>query len=264
MVSDVPGNKNLVINFSNYSADGIDRVSYDVVDNQCKLTVIPKSGINPPKEEQVKVSYEGVVADTVILFGGTTDLDFPQLETKGLESARMYHIGTRPLTVDPSRIIYTFAQPLASVSELTFFLMNEAQLSINSDVATDLLMGIEDATQNYKSLAVTAETFEVTAALIRLGGRRLAGEGVDKTKFPAGSIPVASTKPTIDEGQMSTMSVSPSDFADFSQKKEEHKKESVPAPVVPEQEQAEESSETPLNPPDDWLQPKVYRGTSLN
>src|SRR3989344_3337076 len=112
-ISESAGNKNLVLGFSDYDANGIERVSYDIVENQFKLTVIPKSGVNPPLKEQVKITYEGVLADTVILFGGATDADFPQLATKGLESAKIYHVGVRPLTVDPSKVIYTFAQPMA-------------------------------------------------------------------------------------------------------------------------------------------------------
>ena len=256
------GKKNLVIGFSNYDANSIERVSYDIIDNQFKLTVIPKSGINPPGESQVNISYEGVSADTVILFGGVTDINFPQLATKGLESTKMYHVGTRPLTVDPSRIVYTFAQPMASVSELTFFLLNEAQLQVGTDVATNLLMGIEDATQNYKSPEAGAETFEVTASLIRLGGRRLAGAGIDKSLYPAGSIPQKQVGSISEESKIGTLPVSPADFADFSQESET-KKESIPIPKVQEKVKEEESQEV-LNPPDDWLQPKVYRGTSLN
>ncbi len=262
-ISQETGNKNLVIGFSGYDANGIERVSYDIVENQFKLTVLPKPGVNPPKVDQVKITYEGVSADTVILFGGVTDAHFPQLATKGLESAKTYHIGTRPLTVDPSKVIYTFAQPMASVAELTFFLLNEAQLPIDADVATNLLMGIEDATQNYKSQIVTAETFEITASLIRMGGHRLSGEPVDKTKFPSGSIPqVVKQASGVDNTRLQTQAVTPTDFADFSQKQDE--KQEQPAPVAAEVKENEEEVEEELNPPSDWLQPKVYRGTSLN
>ena len=260
-VSNELGNKNLVIGFTDYDANGIERVSYDIVENKFKLTVIPKQGINPPTKDQVVVSYEGITADTIILFGGETDADFPQLTAKGLESANIYHVGTRPLTVDPSRVVYTFAQPMASVSELTFYLMNEAGLTIDSDIATNLLMGIENATQSYRSQSVTAETFEVTANLIRLGGRRLAGE-VGRTEFPKGAVPEVLIKPQEDKIKK-TQAIKPTNFADFSQKNKEKKKESIPAPNE-EIENKEDNTEEVLNPPNDWLQPKVYRGTSIN
>jgi ribosome biogenesis SPOUT family RNA methylase Rps3 len=260
-ISEELGNKNLVLGFSDYDANGIERVSYDIIENQFKLTVIPKQGVIPPAQDQIRISYEGITADTIILFGGVTDADFPQLSTKGLEMANIYHLGTKPLTVDPSRVVYTFAQPMASISELTFYLLNEAQLPIDSDIATNLLMGIEDATQNYKSANATAETFEVTASLIRFGGRRLSGEIVDKTEYPAGSIPIPLEKPVIKEKVSKQQALKATDFADFSKNAQEPKKESVPAPL--EEEQKEESEDV-LNPPDDWLQPKVYRGTSLN
>ena len=261
-ISDSAGNKNLVIGFSGYDANGIERVSYDIIENQFKLTVIPKSGVNPPKTEQLKVSYEGMSADTVLLFGGGTDAHFPQLTTNGLESAKMYHIGTQPLTVDPSKVIYTFAQPMASVSELTFFLLNEAQLSIDSDTATNLLMGIEEATGNYRSQTVTPETFEITAALIRMGGRRLSGEGISKTAFPVGAVPQSPAKPLQEVEEADRISAT--DFADFSQKQENIQKTLTPSPLTREKEQIKEDIEEVLNPPDDWLQPKVIRGTSIN
>ncbi|KKR11675.1 MAG: hypothetical protein UT39_C0004G0034 [Candidatus Woesebacteria bacterium GW2011_GWA1_39_21] len=261
-ISNSAGNKNMVIGFDNYDANGIERVSYDIVENKFKLTVIPKSGVNPPHEGQVKISYEGVNADTVILFGGATDADFPQLSTKGLEPTKMYHIGTQPLVIDPSRVVFTFAQPMASASELTFFLMNEAQLPIDSETATNLLMGIEHATKNYRSEMVTADTFEVTASLIRMGGRRLAGEGVDKTKFPQGAIPQDTPNKYLDESVVKPQRVEATDFADFTQTSEVVKKESIPVPK-PEEKKEEDEAEVVENPPDEWLQPKVYRGTSL-
>lgn len=266
-ISESAGNKNMVIGFTDYDANGIERVSYDIIENQFKLTVIPKSGINPPQENQVQINYEGVSADTVILFGGTTDADFPQLSMKGLESAKVYHVGTDPLTIDPSKVVFTFAQPMASISELTFFLMNEAQLSIDSEVATNLLMGIENATDNYRSKTVTADTFEVTASLIRMGGRRLSGAGDDKTKYPQGAIPQAVEEKPEEVPVIKPEKVEPTDYADFAQppqgqEAEEPKKESIPAPKA-EEKNADQPTEVE-NPPDEWLQPKVYRGTTLN
>lgn len=259
-ISGEVGNKNLVIGFSNYDANGIEKVSYDIIGNQFKLTVIPKQSVTPPKEDQVKISYEGVSADTVLLIGGLTDAHFPQLASSGLESAKVYHIGTKPLTVDPSKVIYTFSQPLASVSELTFLLLNEAALSIDGDCATNLLMGIEEATQNYKSQEVSADTFEITASLIRAGGRRLSGETPDKSKYPQGSIPEAPVKPVNPAPQVSTQVVSQTDFADFSNPKIDTQNMTPQTKV----EETKDENEEVVNPPDDWLAPKVFRGTSLN
>lgn len=271
-ISNEAGNKNLVVGFSNYDANGIERVSYDIVDNQFKLTVIPKSGVVAPRKEQVLISYEGVMSDTIIFFGGTTDNDFPQLKSKGYDTAKMYHIGTSPLTVDPSRVVYTYAQPMSSVSELTFFLLNEAQLPINADSATNLLMGIEDATQSYKTGNITAETFEVTGALMRLGGKRNAGQGVSADSFPKGAIPQIPNMPIKPIEPVSVLEEedaisTPTDFADFTgemSKSKDVNKTSVPSPMTAEAQQVKEDVDDVLNPPDEWLQPKVFRGTSLN
>ena len=125
-------------------------------------------------------------------------------------------------------------------------------------------MGIEEATDNYKAPSASAETFEITAALIRMGGRRRAGESIDKNKFPPGSIPQtvqAEVKPVPVEEKM-PLPVSVTDFADFTGEAPLPGEE--PPPPISEVVEVEGKVEDDLNPPDDWLQPKVYRGTSLN
>ena len=235
------GNKNLVISFYDYKAEDIERVSYDIENSQFRLTVIPKPGMSAPPREQIKLTYAGVSADLIILVGGTSDKHFPAIFSKDLVGAKLIHIGNRSLTADPARGIISFAVPAPSLSEVVFSLINEVNLTMDPDIATNLLMGIEDATNNFKSSETNAQTFEMVAALMRSGGRRFAKAGLEPNAFPPGSIP----------GQIPVSQVPVREEVSLPQEEEIQ-------PTDVKDDQAVEK------PPADWLQPKIYKGTSVS
>jgi nanoRNase/pAp phosphatase (c-di-AMP/oligoRNAs hydrolase) len=179
-----PENKNLTIKFVDYKAANIERVSYDIEDGQFKLTVVPKPGAPSPNKDQVLLSYSGVSADTLILVGGANEEHFPILTSDSLKGAKVVHIGTRALSVSSEKGVMSFARPASSVSEVISSLIKESGLTIDVDIATNLLMGIEEASGKFSSERVTADTFETVAELLRAGGKRK-----PKTVSPQGVFP---------------------------------------------------------------------------
>lgn len=180
------GNKNLTIKFTDYKADNIEKVSYDIENGEFKLTVVPKLGTNAPKKEQVGFTYSGVSADLIVLVGGQDKGSFPQLKQKELAGIKMVHIGTRSL--DTAEIL-EFARPASSVSEVAAHLIKENGLAIDPDIATNLVAGIEDGSKNFTHPYVNADTFMLVADLMRSGGRRTVTEKLNRDQFPMGSIP---------------------------------------------------------------------------
>ncbi len=61
----------------------------------------------------------------------------------------------------------------ASTAEVVAYLLQELGAEFTSDIATNLILGIESATDKLQSLAATADTFEIVSKLLRAGGRRL-------------------------------------------------------------------------------------------
>ena len=61
-----------------------------------------------------------------------------------------------------------------SYCEIVSLMLESLDLPLTDDIATNLLAGIERATNSFKSMGVTAETFERVAQLMRLGARRIA------------------------------------------------------------------------------------------
>lgn len=212
------GNKNLVIKFVDYQAGNIERVSYDIENSEFRLTVIPKPGVPSPKKEQARLTYSGVSADTVILIGGANESHFPASTSNDLVGAKFVHVGTRALSMPPEKGIMSFARPASSVSEVVASLIKESGLTLDVDIATNLLIGIEEGSNKFSSPEVTADTFQMISDLMKAGGQRLRRGPYQKETFPPGSIPGKVVKV------------------------EEEKKET----------------------PKEWLEPKIYKGTSIS
>lgn len=234
------GNKNLTLKFKGYDAGNIEKVSYDIINGEFNLTVVPKAGFTSPSKEQLDLSFSGISADLVILIGGANDSHFPILESNELSSAKVVHIGNRVLSSNSD--ILSFAKSGATTSELVANLIKENELSIDHDIATNLVLGIEEGSANFGSSEVTPDTFETFAWLLRNGGQRELRTKLSPIGFPPGSIP---TQPF---SQPKTVQAAPRPSM-----------VSDPEPVL---EQIENKEEVIENPPEDWLQPKVYKGTS--
>ena len=216
-----PGSKNMVIRFVDYNARNIERISSEVEGNGLYMVVIPNPGAKAPAKENVEISFSGVASDIVILVGGVNESHYPQLSTKDFMGTKLVHVGTRSLAISADKNILSFARPASSVSEVVASLIEEMGVSGDADIATNLLMGIEEGSRQFKGPDVTAETFELIATLLKKGGQRLP-ERVEKREFsPILQAPPVSTPQSVEE-------------------------------------------ESPKEPPKDWLEPKIYKGTSIS
>jgi hypothetical protein len=249
ITSDI-SNKNLIVRFAGYDANGIDKVSYDIDNGEFKLTVVPKSGLAAPKREEIITSYAGISADLVILVGGANDAHFPILASQELNNAKVAHVGTRVL--DSRREVMSFAKSGATTSELAAALIRESGLTLDNDIATNLVMGIEEGSSNFGSPEVTPETFEIFAHLLRSGAQRMPKVRLSPASFPPGAIP---TKPF--GGRLPPAAVKTPALRPVAQTE----------PVLEKVEAKEELVENPdevadINPPADWLQPKIFKSSS--
>lgn len=214
------GNKNLLIKFADYKASDVERVSYDIEDSEFRLTVIPKPGVSAPTKDQAILTYSGVSGDTVILVGGINESHFPALSSNDLTGAKIVHIGTRGISLG-ERDVISLAKPASSTSEVTATLIKESGMHMGADIATNLLLGIEEGSNKFTSNDVSADTFQLVSELMRSGGQRALRHKIQRQSFPPGAIP----------GQFNKRVV----------KKDENQKT-----------------------PKDWLEPKIYKGTSTS
>lgn len=248
------GNKNLTIKFKDYDAENIEKVSYDIINGEFNLTVAPKTGLSAPQREQLNLSYAGVVADVVILIGGANDSHFPLLESKDLGSAKIVHIGNRTLSSNLG--VISFAKPGSTTSELVANLIKNNNLSVDPDIATNLIMGIEEGSSNFSSNEVTPETFETFAWLLRNGGQRQPKTKLSPMSFPPGAIPTQPLNKPVQTVQQNPVQ----QFQVASQPVSQALLQPVTPPTIDAS--GTQETEQDINPPDDWLQPKIFKGSN--
>lgn len=223
------GNKNMVMRFTDYNPSDIERVSYDVDSGQVKLTIVPKPQAIPPTKEQIDFSMSGVSADLAIIVAGVGENDFPALKDENLAGVKVVHVGVNSLSGKSEAI--SFAKPASSVSEAVAGVIKEIGSDYDSDIATNLVMGIDEGSQQYSSSGVSADTFQLIADLMRAGGRRIPKDQLRTQAYPPGAIP---GKPMPSGQVVQNQSEEPS-----------------------QDDKAEEA-------PSDWKAPKIYKGTSVS
>lgn len=183
------GNKNLVVKFVGYNTNNVEKVSYDIENGEFYLTVAPKEGFEPPRENQINISYSGGLADTVILLGGDNQEQFSPIFSEDASSSKVIHIGTKDVAFQPDKKPISFSKPASSLSELTANLIKENGLKLDADIATNLLMGMTEKARDLKDSELTIETFQTIADLMRVGGQRSRSAPVNRKTYPPGSIP---------------------------------------------------------------------------
>ncbi|MBU0978705.1 MAG: hypothetical protein ABIJ03_01840 [Patescibacteria group bacterium] len=174
MMSQELGHQSLTISFE-YSEEKVDKISYHIGEEAGKfyLTVKPKVGVEPLDPKTVEYSLTGAEADLLILFG-VSELDklnqlyfgYEELyRNTPLVSFHVFETDFGTVKIDTS----TFS----STAEAVYELLSHLGLDTSSDVATNLLAGIEQATNCFQSRTTNAETFAVVADLLKKGARRV-------------------------------------------------------------------------------------------
>jgi hypothetical protein len=182
------GNKNLDVSFP-YIEDQVDKVSYhiDEESHTFHLVVQPKKGIRPLDPTQVQYTFSGADADLIFTIGldqldhlGHLYIGYEQLfSDTNIVSIHNYETsyGTLKITTEGS----------SSVAETVTNIFQQLNMALEAEIATNLLAGVETATQTFKSLAVSAQTFETAAKLLAAGARRvrLGNEPTESVGGPA-------------------------------------------------------------------------------
>lgn len=168
------GKQNLVIQLD-YNEEAVDKVSYHIGEESKKffLTIKPRKGREPLDSKNVKFSYAGAEADIIFLVG-----------VHNLESLEQLYFGYESLYESAFVVtLHTFKPDLgnvqldlsgaSSMSESLVHILENLEIPLTAEMATDLLRGVEAMTQNLQSLTASAETFEAVSKLLRAGARRV-------------------------------------------------------------------------------------------
>lgn len=173
-VSHELGNKNLDVSFP-YSEEQVDKVSYHIEDETqtFHLVVQPRRGAKPLDANQVTFSLTGADADLIFTFGVDRLEDLEQLyvgyeqlfEQTSVVSFHTYDTGYGTVKINIA------GSP--SYAEVIAYLLQQLEVPLDPEISTNLLTAIESATQTFRSLSVTAQTFEIASRLLAMGARRV-------------------------------------------------------------------------------------------
>lgn len=218
------GGNNLVITL-NVPEDTIDKVTSNTEGGHLNLVINPREGSSPVTDKDVVFSYSGAAADLVVVIGAADLKDVGALYEKEIELFSRSPIANISNQVGSFGSI-NLTDPSSSNSELVTALLKELALPLDIDIANNLMVGIEAATNGLSSPNMTADTFEALAVLYRTGARR------QTSTIPAKEAKIVANIPIIDEG--------------------------VSVPHSSELPKSTEPSAPSSAPKPDWTKPKIY------
>jgi len=173
-VTDKIGSRNLVISFD-YIKDSIEKVSYNVEGNKFNLVIQPKAGLPPLDTKNISYSYSGADSELIFVIGvqRLEDLgSFYEGEKKLDGEKPIVNIDYHPQNTQFGKI-NIFNPQASSYSEIVTLILKTLNLPFDQDIATNLLVGLRSATNNFQSPSVSAGTFEAAAFCLRAGARRM-------------------------------------------------------------------------------------------
>lgn len=250
---------NLVISFP-YTEGAIDKVDYNIQGESFNLIITPRPGNPKLNPEQIKYSYSGGMIDFIIT------VDAPNLNSLGkiftenkeqIQGKTIINID-RHLVNDFYGLVNLVNKTSSSTSELALRFIKEVGAELDKDMATNLYTGLTTATNNFTSYSVNADTFETAAALLKAGAikKQLKKPGIPQTMptppsfMPKKPIPTAQPHPIKENNSQIPQPIR------YTHTNEQQAK---PIELVEQEKNDQEGNDSSQ----DWLKPKIFRGTGL-
>lgn len=250
------GRKNFVVSLD-YVDGSVEKVSYNIEGKKFNLVVEHRPGFEPMTSDKVQYSYQGISADLIISVDTLTlaTLGSAYEQHKDLFTTKqIINIDFHNQNVNYGAI--NLVDPGASsTSELVAEFLATLGVKLTTDIATNLLNSIYDATNNFQNANVTSMAFEVASVCLKAGAKRFAYMNNGQAK----GSPAASTTIPVSQTTSSEPIMSASPAQSTSQVATQPIGEPIKTSVQPEVPQEKKSEQ----PPSDWLKPKIFKSSSL-
>lgn len=248
------GKKNFVISLD-YVDGSIEKVSYNIEGKKFNLVVEHRPGFELFSPDKVQYSYQGVSADLVM---SVDTLNLPDLGDVYEHQKEVIH-GKSIINIDfhgnnANYGALNLVDPGASsTTELIAELLATLGVKLTTDIATNLLNAIYDATKNFQNPNVTSMAFEVASVCLKAGAKR----------FGISESPRETTEPKVFVNNQPIPVAEPSPINTPIAQQPQVMVQQVAAPSEPKTIVQPEASKTPVAPPSDWLKPKIFKSSSL-
>lgn len=239
----------LIVSFP-YQQDEIGKVSYTLDDGLLNIIVKPKDAPLSFGEKDVIFKRSGITPDVLIAVGvkRISELQsfFDVQSLKDTTIVNIDRIGANEGFGD----IVMIGQNSSSVSEQVASMMLDLAYPMDSDISQNLMSGIISATKNFQSPRTSSLAFEMAGILLRNGAKREMARPVEQPRTPQqfGYRPKQNQSTPAqprDLQNQQTGAQNPQAAQQIRQQLKEFQRE-------------KKGDETPP----DWLEPKIYKGST--
>lgn len=145
---------------------------------------------------------------------------------------------------------------VSSTSELILNVLQQLEVELDKDIATNLYFGITTATNNFSSYSVTADTFAAAAQLLKNGAVKKAIKPITQPSLNNSGFtpPPPFNRPQINNN---------ANFVAPTMSERDVVKPIENVEVAPSAPEGAQTGSAQPNTPQDWLKPKIFRGGGL-
>ncbi len=228
----------------------IEKISYTREDGF--INIIVKAGETGLSFDEKDIEFKrNAGAPNVIFIIGTPRLsDLGRIfDAESLKDTALINIDNKENNQGFGDVVLV-SKEFSSVSESIAALISSLGRKLDIDAASNLLSGIAHATNNFQDPKTSVTAFEMAAMLLKLGARRTAFKETRKADQVLQDV---SSFFTAKKTKSSQIAPKPSQAWQ------------KPSQTVSKPNQAwskQEEKKTDDNPPDDWLAPKIYKGST--
>lgn len=245
----------LIVSFP-YQEGEIEKVSYTREQNF--LNIVVKAGEKGLSFEEKDVRFQrgGTAPELLFVIGSPRVSDLGRLfDPQTLKDTIVVNIDNKPENQGYGDILMVSTR-LSSISEAVANLILSVGLKLDLDVAQNLMMGLAVSTNNFQAESTSPLAFEMAGVLLRQGALRPQPQPARRKVGPVGfdeDLPVAPSM----QSQFSSQRLQPR------RQPEPRSQEKLKKPeVVKSRDEDLPADNTLNNPPDDWLEPKIYKGST--
>lgn len=246
-------NGDLTVTFP-YKEGEIEKISYTLEEG--KLNILVKAGENGLSfnEKDIEYKREGTAPGLVFVVGTPRISDLgTAFEIETFKDSKIINIDYKPENQGFGDIPL-IGKNASSVSELMANFITSLDLRMDVDIASNLLTGIISATDNFQSPATSSLAFETAAFLLKKGAVRQTKDsrkGVIEDSFFAPKSDLSNVRLQQQTPSFPKTSAFANALADKSADEKFGTEEKKPEVKSDED-----------NPPEDWLSPKIYKGST--
>jgi len=217
-----------------YKEGEIEKISYTLEEG--KLNILVKSGEDGLTFNEKDIEYKrgGGAPELIFVVGTPRISDLGNVfDIEVLKDSKVINIDYKSENQGYGDIPL-LGKDASSVSELVASILQSLGFKIDVDIASNLLSGIISATDNFQNPQISPLSFEMAAILLKKGGVRQVSKK-KQSVIEEDSFFAPKTQPKIPSFSKTSVGT-------------EEKKQEV---------RLDED-----NPPDDWLAPKIYKGST--